>query len=47
MGDVPQEYRAISDGDDARAVTDYIAGMTDRYAKSQFQNLFVPHSLHF
>ena len=43
----PQEYRAISDGDDARAVSDYIAGMTDRFAKSQFQNLFVPHSLHF
>ena len=30
-----------------RAVSDYIAGMTDRFAKSQFQNLFVPHSLHF
>ena len=43
----PQEYRAISDGDDARAVSDYIAGMTDRSPKSQFQNLFVPHSLHF
>ncbi len=47
VGEVPQEYRAISDGDDARAVSDYIAGMTDRFAKSQFQNLFVPHSLHF
>ena len=47
VGEVPQEYRAISGGDDARAVSDYIAGMTDRFAKSQFQNLFVPHSLHF
>ncbi len=45
--EVPQEYRAISDGDDARAVADYIAGMTDRFAKSQFQNIFVPHSLQF
>ena len=33
--------------DDARAVTDYIAGMTDRFAKSQFQKLFMPHSLQF
>ena len=40
-GEVPQEYRAISGGDDARAVTDYIAGMTDRFAKSQFQKLFI------
>ena len=40
------EYRAISEGDDVRAATDYIAGMTDRYAKSRFQNLFEPHSLH-
>ena len=46
-GEVPQEYRAISGGDDARAVTDYIAGMTDRFAKSQFQKLFMPHSLQF
>ena len=27
-----------------RAVTDYIAGMTDRYAVSVFDNLFVPKS---
>ena len=45
-GDIPAEYRAISGGDDVRAATDYIAGMTDRYAKSRFQNLFEPHSLH-
>ncbi len=45
--DIPAEYRAISEGDDVRAATDYIAGMTDRYAKSRFQNLFEPHSLHF
>lgn len=45
--DIPAEYRAISEGDDVRAATDYVAGMTDRYAKSRFQNLFEPHSLHF
>lgn len=44
---VPQEYRAISEGDDVQAVVDYIAGMTDRYAKSQFQRLFVPSSIHY
>ncbi|MEG1825731.1 MAG: deoxyguanosinetriphosphate triphosphohydrolase [Gordonibacter sp.] len=46
-GEVPQEYRAISEGDDLRAVCDFVAGMTDRYAKNQFQQLFVPHSLHY
>ena len=45
--EVPAEYRAISSGDDLRAVADYIAGMTDRYAKSQFQKLFLPNSLHY
>ena len=39
-----QDIRA-AEGDD-RAICDYIAGMTDRYAKSRFQNLFEPHSLH-
>lgn len=46
IDEVPQEYRAISDGDDLRAVTDYVAGMTDRFAKSLYQDLFVPQSLH-
>lgn len=46
IGEVPEEYRAISGGDDLRAVTDYVAGMTDRYAKSLYQDLFVPQSLH-
>ena len=45
--EVPAEYRAISDGDDVRAVTDYIAGMTDRYAKATFQDIFVPNSIHY
>ena len=46
-GEVPQEYRAISEGDDLRAVTDFIAGMTDRYAKNLYQRLFIPHALHY
>lgn len=43
---IPQEYHLISDGDDLRAAADFIAGMTDRYAKSLYQRLFIPHSLH-
>ena len=41
---VPQEYQAISGGDPLRAVTDYVAGMTDRYAKNFFRDMFIPHS---
>ncbi|MEE8721593.1 MAG: deoxyguanosinetriphosphate triphosphohydrolase [Eggerthellaceae bacterium] len=43
--EVPQEYRDISSGDDLRAVVDYIAGMTDRYAIWRFNDLFVPHTI--
>lgn len=46
IDEVPQEYRAVSDGDDLRAVTDYVAGMTDRFAKNLYQELFVPQSTH-
>ena len=42
IGEVPEEYRAISGGDDLQAVTDYIAGMTDRFATATFNRLFVP-----
>lgn len=45
--EVPAEYRVISAGDDVRAVTDFIAGMTDRYAKATFQDIFVPNSIHY
>ena len=45
--EVPEEYRAIAGGDDLRAVTDYVAGMTDRFAKNLFQQLFIPHSVHY
>ena len=45
--EVPEDYRAISDGDDLRSVTDYIAGMTDRYATATYQRLFIPHALSY
>ena len=41
---VPAELRSISDGDPLRAVTDHVAGMTDRYATNFFKNMFVPQS---
>lgn len=47
IGEIPDEYHAISEGDDLRTVCDYIAGMTDRYAKSRFKALFVPSSIHY
>ncbi len=47
IDEVPCEYRDISGGDDLRAVTDYIAGMTDRYAKFQFQRIFEPSSVRY
>ncbi len=46
-GEVPQEYHAISGGDPLRAVTDYVAGMTDRFAKARFRALFEPNTLSF
>ena len=40
---LPQEYykNANEDGLE-RAVCDYIAGMTDRYAISEYEKLFIP-----
>jgi dGTPase len=43
MSDVslmPNEYQDRSSQDSARAVADYIAGMTDRYAIREYQRLF-------
>lgn len=43
MSDVslmPSEYQDRSNDDSARAVADYIAGMTDRYAIREYQRLF-------
>ena len=47
LDEIPSEYRDISEGDPLTAVCDYIAGMTDRYARSRFKNLFVPSSIHY
>ncbi len=40
--EIPADYRAIARGDACRATADYLAGMTDRFAISQFERLFVP-----
>ncbi len=45
--EVPEECRAIAGGDTLQAVVDYIAGMTDRYAKSRIRELFEPNTLSF
>ncbi len=42
--EVPRELRDISGGDPLRAVTDYVAGMTDRYAQNFYKDMFIPHS---
>jgi len=42
--EVPEECRAITQGDDLAAVIDHIASMTDRYAMSCFESLFVPRN---
>jgi dGTPase len=40
---LPPEYKAVINGEGAeRAVCDYIAGMTDRYAISSYCRIFVP-----
>ncbi len=47
IGEVPAEYRAVSEGDDLRAVSDYVAGMTDRYAKALYEAIFIPHTIKY
>lgn len=47
LDEIPSEYRDISEGNPLTAVCDYIAGMTDRYARSRFKSLFVPSSIHY
>ena len=37
---LPPQYQAPADGDQPRAVADYIAGMTDRYAMKEHRRLF-------
>lgn len=41
---LPDEYRPASPDELVQRVTDYVAGMTDRFAISAFQDLFVPSS---
>lgn len=41
---LPEEYRPTGDGDLVQHVTDYIAGMTDRFAIGVYEDLFVPAS---
>jgi dGTPase len=42
--EMPEEYRPDSPEELPQRVTDYIAGMTDRYAIGRFEDLFVPAS---
>ncbi|CDD67237.1 deoxyguanosinetriphosphate triphosphohydrolase-like protein [Eggerthella sp. CAG:368] len=44
---VPREFHDISEGDPLRAVTDYVAGMTDRFVKNYFKDMFIPHSWNY
>ena len=40
---MPAEHQAIAERDGTkRAVADYIAGMTDRYALDTYTTLFIP-----
>jgi dGTPase len=39
---LPAELRRTFEADAARAVGDYIAGMTDRYAQKRFSEIFMP-----
>ena len=42
--DLPEEYRPVVAEELPQSVTDYIAGMTDRFAIRTFERLFVPVS---
>jgi dGTPase len=42
--EVPAELHELSGGRPEVAVTDYVASMTDRYATTQFEHLFIPTS---
>lgn len=40
---LPEEYKSIMENEGVnRAVTDYIAGMTDHYAVSEFSEIYIP-----
>ncbi len=43
IGQLPADYRKVAEAEgEARAVCDYIAGMTDQFAVSVFCNLYIP-----
>ncbi len=45
---LPQEMRAREEADGiTQCIVDYIAGMTDRYAVSKFQEIFIPRGWRF
>jgi dGTPase len=42
-GELPPEFQEIASGEGVpRAVCDYIAGMTDRFAQDEYKRLFYP-----
>jgi dGTPase len=41
-GDLPPDERPASDADLARAVADYVSGMTDRFAIRTYEQLMIP-----
>ena len=41
---LPPEYRPTGRDDLAEKVCDYVAGMTDRYALTRYQEFFMPRS---
>lgn len=44
IDEVPREYRIHKGDDPSTQVVDYVAGMTDRYAISTYEKLFIPKS---
>ena len=43
---LPPQYQAMARDDKARAIADYIAGMTDRYAMKEHRRLFAVGEIH-
>jgi len=44
---LPDDYKALAEADGLpRAVCDYVAGMTDKYAISKYSEIFIPTSWH-
>jgi dGTPase len=43
---LPPQYQLMAREDKARAIADYIAGMTDRYAMKEHRRLFAVGEIH-